>query len=132
MTVPAHCVQFSGNLSLPPAAALNPTQMSRVQLADKALLCRNFSVVGRGSYQVQPSQGALMRVVLVPPGRWPGTPRGEENSEPLFWKFSGFDMEHNPFFTVCPHNTEANNADSRSADGSEQRRLCSWLSAVWL
>lgn len=86
---------------------------------------------GEGELPGATKPGSLIAGGLGPPSRWPNL-RGEENSGPLFWKFSGFDMEHNPFFTVCPHNTEANNADSRSADGSEQRRLCSWLSAVWL
>lgn len=89
VTVLLYCVEFLGNLNLPPPAALSHPQMSRVHLADKSRLCCKCSVCG--AHQVQRRQRALggppeaggRRGLAIWENRH-RAPRAEGASEPRF------------------------------------------------
>ena len=135
MTVLLHCVQFIRNLSLLPPAVPNRTRVSWVQLADKALLCRNCRV-GSGEHPgaAQPGrpepEGVLpWQVVRVTWCRciWglsTEPQRGERNIwAPILENF-WIGMWSIPFRKALSNNAEASHVESRVAYGLELS-LCS-------
>ena len=134
VTVLLHCVQCIGNLSLPPPAALDRAQRARSGSAGR-WSSAVWQLPWVGAARGGTAREAWVRVVL-PPRQvagvaqsmwiWENThrgPRGQEQSGPLFWHFSGQDPPSIPFL-------EAKDVENGVAQGLELS-LCSALPAVW-
>ena len=134
VTVLVHCVQFIGNLSLLPPAALDRAQRSclgSVGRRSSAVWQLQWVGAARGSAAREARAWVVLpprQVAGVAQSVWireksHGAPRGEGQSGPLFWQFSGFGMRSIPFL-------KARDVENSVAEGLELS-LCSWLPAVW-